>query len=395
MGNEKFYLGIGLGYVSSVSIVEVETGESIVLSNNTKILPFEHMIKCIQKMKEKFKYFQIDSISYSHYGVLSKEFLSKNTPQEYIGIYTDIISNEKNLNAEDILKLLVFEILKQENVKIETNSIKKVEYYTAYEYSLFFGTIISKQNFITMVIDKYGENFGGRICHYDNDGDKQVLSQIRPVDSFMYLYYFCQDIIGFKNFNQFEMLCEKGKTKKAENFSKKLLNKIIGEKEMTFFVDKKIYNKAGYYVNNETLDKNVSIQQWENLQKQNKEFELTLLLENIVKKMIFDTMVENYSNDMFEDLLFNKFVSKNNGLSPYEICYGIYIIIETSLEKWVKSLNINDNCDLYFPLNLIHFMKKIHKIKQFDLIPSMFEDDKAISIGSSIYSMNENNFSLK
>ena len=150
---EKFYLGISLGFNSSACVYSSERGLLAAVSQerlngekNTKELPFDAMLKCIELANTH----RIDKIAISHYEEISNEYFER-----YGEKYKLAVSN---------WKLTIVNYLLSHDVNVIDYDIVRVAHHTAHALSSFGFYGIPERNFYTITSDGFGET-GIRRCN--------------------------------------------------------------------------------------------------------------------------------------------------------------------------------------------------------------------------------------
>lgn len=185
--NEKFYLGISLGFNSSACVVSDKRGLVAAISQermngqkNTKELPFDAIAKCIEIAGIR----EIEQIAISHYETITNEYFKKYQATE--GPYRlGIISNWQ----ECILNILIYEI----GVKIVCRQIKVVNHHLAHALSTF-AFYPSSINCVAITSDGFGQGVSGTISTTMNG----PVSEIPLKNSIALVYQFVTGALGFK-----------------------------------------------------------------------------------------------------------------------------------------------------------------------------------------------------
>lgn len=179
---EKFYLGISLGFNSSACVYSSERGLLAAISQerlngekNTKELPFDAMLKCIELADTC----RIDQIAISHYEEISNEYFER-----YGEKYKFAVSNWKRTTINYLLS---------HGVNVINYDITRVAHHTAHALSSFGFYGIPEKNYYTITSDGFGDGLSGQIKY----GHEEV-STIKLRNSIALVYQFVTGALGFK-----------------------------------------------------------------------------------------------------------------------------------------------------------------------------------------------------
>lgn len=182
MNNEKFYLGISLGFNSSACVYSSERGLVAAMSQerlngekNTKELPFDAMLECIKLAQTD----TIDQIGISHYEEISDEYFDK-----YGKRFNLVASSWEN-------KIISY--LTANNITVNNRMIVRVNHHNAHALSTFgfYGT--PNKNYYTITSDGFGDGLSAQIryCH-------EKVSSVELKNSIGLVYQFVTGALGFK-----------------------------------------------------------------------------------------------------------------------------------------------------------------------------------------------------
>lgn len=179
---EKFYLGISLGFNSSACVYSSERGLLAAVSQerlngekNTKELPFDAMLKCI----ELAGIYRIDQIAISHYEKISNEYFEKYGEKYKLAV----INWERT-----IVNYLVCN-----DINVVNHKIVRVPHHTAHALSSFGFYGIPQRNFYTITSDGFGDGLSGQIRYCHNE-----ISSVTLRNSIALVYQFVTGALGFK-----------------------------------------------------------------------------------------------------------------------------------------------------------------------------------------------------
>lgn len=183
MINEKFYLGISLGFNSSACIYSNVRGLLAAISQerlngekNTKEIPFTAIAKCIETAGIK----EIDSIGISHYEKITEKYFKRYAKipvygeswEEYIIDYVERLCYVKNKN------------------------ITRVNHHEAHALSTFgFYGLPENDDWYAITSDGFGDGLSGMI--YDGKSH-EVKSAVKLKNSIGLVYQFVTGALGFK-----------------------------------------------------------------------------------------------------------------------------------------------------------------------------------------------------
>lgn len=179
---EKYYLGISLGFNSSACVYSSERGLLSAISQerlngekNTKELPFDAMLKCIELANTSI----IDQIAISHYEEISNEYFER-----YGKKYKLAVANWEHT----IINYLVCH-----DINVVNHNIVRVPHHTAHALSSFGFYGIPQSNYYTITSDGFGDGLSGQIKY----GHEEV-STIKLRNSIALVYQFVTGALGFK-----------------------------------------------------------------------------------------------------------------------------------------------------------------------------------------------------
>lgn len=182
MNNEKFYLGISLGFNSSACVFSSERGLIAAISQerlngekNTKELPFDAMIECVKLAGTDV----IDSIAISHY---------ENITDYYFKRYGSRYKLTFNGWEDAILSYL-----RARSITVRDNRITRVNHHEAHALSTFGFYGIPTRNFYTITCDGFGDGLSARIKF-----GQDVIDTMPLKDSIALVYQFVTGALGFK-----------------------------------------------------------------------------------------------------------------------------------------------------------------------------------------------------
>lgn len=180
---EKFYLGISLGFNSSAAVYSSEKGLIAAISQerlngekNTKEIPFDAILKCIELANTN----NIYQIAISHYEHISNEYFDK-------------YGKRYNL-TDNFWKNKIIDYLVSHNIHLETGIIIRVRHHVAHAYSTygFYGKPNDNKHFL-ITSDGFGDGESGTIVF-----DNQKYSSIPLRNSIALVYQFVTGALGFK-----------------------------------------------------------------------------------------------------------------------------------------------------------------------------------------------------
>lgn len=185
--NEKFYLGISLGFNSSACVMSNKRGVVAAISQermngqkNTKELPFDAIAKCIEIAGVK----KIEQVAISHYETITNDYFEKYQASEESPYRLGIVRDWKEC---------ILNILDKIGVKIFCRQIKVVNHHLAHAYSTF-AFYPSSTNCVTITSDGFGQGLSGSITTTMNG----VVSAISLKNSIALVYQFVTGALGFK-----------------------------------------------------------------------------------------------------------------------------------------------------------------------------------------------------
>lgn len=202
---EKFYLGISLGFNSSACVYSSKRGLLTAISQerlngekNTKELPFEAALKCIELANTDTIY----QIAISHYENISDEYFEK---------YGKRYNLTDNTWQEQIISYLV-----DHNIHLMTSKIIRVPHHTAHALSTFGFYSTPQRNYYTITSDGFGDGLSGQIKYGTNN-----ISTVKLKNSIALVYQFVTGALGFKEHQhegKITGLAAFGKPKYLKNF---------------------------------------------------------------------------------------------------------------------------------------------------------------------------------
>ena len=179
---EKFYLGISLGFNSSACVYSSVRGLLAAISQerlngekNTKELPFDAMIKCVELACT----YRIDKIAISHYEDISNEYFNRYGKR----------FNVSTLDWQD--KIIYW--LGKNGIVVNDPDIVRVNHHIAHALSTFgfYGT--PQKNFYTITSDGFGDGYSGQIRY-----GYELVSKVKLKNSIALVYQFVTGALGFK-----------------------------------------------------------------------------------------------------------------------------------------------------------------------------------------------------
>lgn len=183
--SEKFYLGLSLGFNSSACVISNERGLVSAISQerlngkkNTKELPFEAAIKCLQIAGAR----EIEKIAISHYEEISNEYFEKYDTSENI-IFGEVTD----------WKECIINVLENCAVKIKDKNIVRVQHHEAHKLSTFAFYGMPQGQYYTITSDGFGDGLSGQITF-----DGEVISNVTTGNSIALVYQFVTGALGFK-----------------------------------------------------------------------------------------------------------------------------------------------------------------------------------------------------
>lgn len=178
---ERFYLGISISHNSSACIYSNERGIIAAISQerlngekNTKEIPFEAALKCLELADTK----EIEAIGISHYETISTKYFQKHC------------KNHK-LEGETVGEY-IFNFFVDNGINIK-EGIYHCEHHLAHAYSTygFYGKPIDNKHYL-ITSDGFGEGESGRIIFKD-----KTVSSIELKNSVGLVYQFVTGALGF------------------------------------------------------------------------------------------------------------------------------------------------------------------------------------------------------
>lgn len=185
MINEKYYLGISLGFNSSACVYSNVRGLLAAVSQerlngqkNTKELPFDAIFECLKLAKVE----TIEAIAISHYEEITKEYF------ERYGKNFDLVGDTWQ-------EYLINYIVNETGRDIEDKTIIRVPHHTAHALSTFgFYGMPKTKNYYTITSDGFGDGYSAVIM----DSDENIISRVSLENSIALVYQFVTGALGFK-----------------------------------------------------------------------------------------------------------------------------------------------------------------------------------------------------
>lgn len=182
---EKFYLGLSLGFNSSACVISNCRGLVSAISQerlngqkNTKELPFEAAIKCLQIAGAR----EVEQIAISHYEEITNEYFMKYNSNKTIEFGTVTNWQEAIIN---VLALCDIQVNNKEIVRVDHHEAHRLSTYA------FYGKHNIDQYTITS--DGFGDGISAQIKYND-----ETISSIPLKNSIALVYQFVTGALGFK-----------------------------------------------------------------------------------------------------------------------------------------------------------------------------------------------------
>lgn len=420
---ENFYVGISLGFNSSASIIGTESGVLCAVSQerlnrvkNTKELPFKAIKACLDMAEKQLGYKpKVTEFVYSHYEVISHPYLLKNMPVEYMDKYSNF-ANKLKMDAETVFAALLKDIFR-EYIDDDIVLVRR-EHHESHEHSAYPVYPQDSDVWFTMTADGFGDGYSGRIQKYNEKCEKEVLSQVRVIDSPALIYQFITGSLGFKEHQHEGKVtglaahCE-ANPKKAIALAKKLLEKLTGEKSFkhelkapwTEEINGQTYHyyDSGFVVNSDLLDP-LTNEQKEMLKTSTiVDFERFLRLKNTVYNYITGLLGKDYNKDDILDWLQgNKEIPKTMKYTPWEIAYAAQYFAEQIISSWIAATipaEDKGKYPVYMAGGLVANVKLNQRVKDSGYFSKIFVSppmgDEGTAIGCALAQMNSEGFTLK
>lgn len=349
---EKIYLGISLGFNSSVAVISNQRGLLSAISQerlngekNTKKLPIEAMIECLNVADVK----HIDQITISHYEEITDSYFKRYCSANYQHYFRKLPWSES-----------IIKILEDKEFSIKNKEIIRVEHHTAHALSgyAFYG--IPAEDDYTITSDGFGDGVSARIIK-----NSKTVAQIPLAGSIALVYQFVTGALGFK------MHQHEGKITGLAAYGKPIY---LDRFENLF---DKVYGESLYF-----KDKDYVLDAFETEQLANSaiiDFDKFLLM----KKAIFK-LVEN--------------ILKEGGTRE-----DIAATVQEFSEKWIlKWINFNcnkSNANCYLAGGLFANVKINQRVKETGLFKNVFVcpamGDEGTAIGAAVSICENFNFKKK
>ena len=416
---EKFYVGVSLGFNSSASIIGTESGVLCAVSQerlnrvkNTKELPFKAIEACLKMAEKQLGYKPtVSKFVYSHYEVISHSYLLKNMPADLMDEYSKL--------KEDTAETAFLKLLKVKFSDYFDGEVPLIrrEHHESHEYSCYPVYPQTSDTWFTMTADGFGDGYSGRIQKYTN-GEAEVLSQVRVIDSPALIYQFITGSLGFKEHQHEGKVtglaahCE-ANPKKAITLAKKLLKRLTGESDFkhtlgepwTEVIDDKVYHyfDSGFTVNPDLLDPLTDEQKEMVKTSTIVDFERFLRLKNTVYNYVTKLLGPDYNKDDILDWLQgNKETPKSMKYKPWEIAYAAQYFAEQVISSWIESTvpaKDKGKYPVYTAGGLVANVKLNQRVKDSGYFSKIFVSppmgDEGTALGCALAEMNNDGYLLK
>ena len=333
---EKFYLGISLGFNSSACVYSSERGLLAAISQerlngekNTKELPFDAMIKCIELAKTN----TIDKIAISHYEEISNEYFKRYGKR----------FDKSDSDWQD--KIIYW--LSKNGVILNDTDIFRVSHHYAHALSSFgfYGT--PQKNYYTITSDGFGDGYSAQIRYCD-----ELISTVKLKNSIALVYQFVTGALGFKE-HQHE-----GKITGLAAFGKPIylkdFNSLYNYCNSGNFLE---FNSDRYELGDEVINKNII------------DFEDFLKLKKAVYKLV------------------NKLVA--SGAKREDIAASVQEFAEYHTCIWIMTKCKNIDADVYLAGGLFANVKINQRIKDLGLFKNVYVcpamGDEGTAVGAAVF----------
>lgn len=184
MNNERFYLGISLGFNSSACVYSNERGLVAAVSQerlngekNTKELPFDAILAVLKIANTNV----IDAIGISHYEEMTEGYFHK-------------YGKRFNLKGDNWVEF-IYNFLKENEIEVRFRAIMTCSHHHAHALSTygFYGVPEDSSNHYLITSDGFGDGESATIIY---DGNK--ISSIELKNSIALVYQFVTGALGFK-----------------------------------------------------------------------------------------------------------------------------------------------------------------------------------------------------
>jgi carbamoyltransferase len=183
MNNEKFYLGISLGFNSSACVYSDQRGLLAAVSQerlngekNTKELPFDAILACCKIANTNV----INEIAIAHYEKLSDEYFHK-------------YGKRFNLTGKNYEEF-IYNFLVDNNITVVDKCMWSIDHHTAHGFSTygFYGVPVDSKHYL-ITSDGFGHGKSATIIF-----DEKELSHVKLKNSVALVYQFVTGALGFK-----------------------------------------------------------------------------------------------------------------------------------------------------------------------------------------------------
>lgn len=178
---EKFYLGISLGFNSSACVFSSKRGLVAAVSQerlngekNTKEIPFDAMLKCIELAGTT----TIERIAISHYENITESYFIRYSKHDLMG---------------SRWQTYVLSFLMNNGITVNNIDIMRVDHHEAHALSTFGFYGIPVRDYYTITSDGFGDGLSGTIKY-----GTQTISTIKLENSIALVYQFVTGALGFK-----------------------------------------------------------------------------------------------------------------------------------------------------------------------------------------------------
>lgn len=337
--NEKFYLGISLGFNASACVISNERGLLSAVSQerlngvkNTKEVPFDAMLECLKIADVKKVY----KVCISHYEIISELYFHKYSSYELKG---------------DNWQEFILNFLTDNGIEIECKNIQRVDHHEAHQYSTFgFYGMPKHNNYYMISSDGFGDGYSGKIF-YSKEGN---LSEVLLENSIGLVYQFVTGALGFKE-HQHE-----GKITGLAAFGKPIYKyDILKNYERTILGNQLSFTTDNTLTDKELADVSVS---------KIIDFDKFLLLKKTIYNLVADLLID--------------------GATREDIAASVQEFAEDTTLDWLR-FNCLNKGDAYLSGGLFANVKINQRIKDSGLFDNVYVcpamGDEGTAVGSAIY----------
>lgn len=419
---DKVIIGFSLGFNTAASIIKEGVGvlcsisqERLSREKNTKKIPIDAIIACIQKATQETSVTQIDNIGYSHSETLSYNYLYKYSDEpEYFKHFED-----KGIGpTEALFEYIKEKVAKATAIPVKAKTLTRVEHHHAHIYSCYpvyrpfvNQSLLENNTLVTLVADGFGDGYSSTLTI------ESYNLRTRLVDSVGLVYQFFTGALGFKQHQHEGKVtglaahCERTDKNFPESREKALetygdlLELLTGERELhkpSFFVKSfkngYEYNDCGYYVNVDNLEplKENEIE----MVKESTiiDFDHFLRLQSTIYKFVQDRLGPDYNKDDILDYLEgNKGIPSTMKTTPWELAYTVQYFAEQVILNWlslVEGTNPEGNNNILFAagglfanVKLNQKIKDTGKFKKVFISPPMGDEGTALGAAEELASV--------